>query len=115
MLREPSCRLGTGNQEVQYSPPLNIPIIADLHSIRARRQHLIDERLRVANLKRRSFDYQVNQEVLQLLPSPDKLAPRAIGPFRIVQVHTKGTVTIRRNPFVTERINIRRLKPYRRA
>ena len=45
---------------------------------------------------------------------PDKLEPRATGPFVIQHVHANGTVTIRRNPFVTEWINIRRLHPFRR-
>lgn len=35
--------------------------------------------------------------------------------FRIVRIHTNGTVTIQRTPLVTERINIRRLRPYTNA
>jgi hypothetical protein len=33
-------------------------------------------------MKRRSFDYQVGQQVLQLVPTPDKMQERAIGPFK---------------------------------
>jgi hypothetical protein len=36
------------------------------------------------------------------------------GPFSITRVHTNGTVTIETSPGVVERMNIRRLKPYRR-
>ena len=43
-----------------------------------------------------------------------KLHPRFEGPYAIVEVHTNGTVTIQRKPNVTERINIRRLKPFKR-
>ena len=93
---------------------LDIPLLANLHVIRQNRQRLIDENLRRENLKRRSYDYQVGQEVLVLIPNPSKLEPRAIGPFTIAQVHTNGTVSILRNPHVRERINIRRIKPYRR-
>ena len=93
---------------------LDIPLTANLQQIRDNRQRLIDENLRRENLKRRTYDYQAGQEVLLLVPDPDKLEPRAIGPFTIHQVHTNGTVSILRNPHVLERINIRRIKPYRR-
>ena len=39
-----------------------------------------------------------------------KLSPMQ-GPFRIDEIHTNGTVTIRRSPAVTERIHQRRLHP----
>ena len=95
---------------------LNIPLLADLQLIRDNRQLLIDENLRQQNLKRRFFDYQVGQLVLILNAKihPDKLEPRAPeGPFPIIQIHVNGTVTIRRDEYITERINIRRLRPYR--
>ena len=94
---------------------LDIPLVADLELIRQNRQALIDEQLIRANRRRISHDYQPNDEVLILAYKPDKLAPRAIGPFCITAVHTNGTVTmIQRNAAVTERINIRRIRPYRR-
>ena len=34
------------------------------------------------------------------------------GPYPIQQVHNNGTVTILHQPNITERINIRRIKPY---
>ena len=95
---------------------LNIPLLADLQLIRDNRQLLIDENLRQQNLKRQFFDYQVGQLVLILNSKlhPDKLEPRAPeGPFPIIQIHVNGTVTIRRDEYITERINIRRLRPYR--
>ena len=67
-----------------------------------------------ANRKRIFVDYQPNDEVMVLTYKPTKLEPRAHGPFRVIQTHVNGTVTIRRNNAVTERINIRRIKPYRR-
>jgi len=89
---------------------LNIPLIADLALIRDHRQILIDENLHQQNLKRHNFDYQVGQQVLILNPKlqPGKLEPRATeGPFLIIQVHVNGTVTIQRDEYTTERINIR--------
>jgi transposase InsO family protein len=93
---------------------LDLPVIADLLTIRDKRQVLIDENLRRQNLKRRSFDYQVGQDVLIKAISPSKLEPRAHGPYRIVQVHVNGNLTVQRAPHVLERVNIRRVVPYRR-
>ena len=110
------------NRAMQVSPSavvfrrdmiLNIPVIADLELLRNRRQLLIDERLRHANLQRHSFDYQPGQQVLLRLPDVTKLGRRTNGPFNIDRVHTNGTVTIRLRPHVTERVNIRRVFPYR--
>jgi hypothetical protein len=89
-------------------------LIGDLTSIQAHRHHyLINESLRRANMKRRNLDYQVDQQVLQPVPDPDKMQERAIGPFDITRVHCNGTLTIRRSAHVTERINIRRLRPFK--
>lgn len=93
---------------------LDIPLTADFELLRQRRQVVIDRNLLRANRARINHDYQPNQEVLKLIPNPKKLEPRAEGPYRITQVYTNGTVTIQLTPFVQERINIRRIKPYRR-
>jgi len=93
---------------------LNIPLVTDLQQLQKRRQELIDKRLLTANTKRFSVDYVIGDEVLKLNYQPDKLEPRAVGPFPITRVHANGTVTIEISPGVLERINIRRLKPYRR-
>ena len=92
---------------------LNVPLVADLHAIRQQRQLLIDENLRRQNEKRRGFDYQVGQQVLMKHNDTNKLGRRTIGPFPIIAIHTNGNVTIRRSPHVTERVNIRRVLPYR--
>ena len=91
---------------------LNIPFHADLRLIQQHRQHLIDERLIVSNRKRFAHDYQPNKEVLKLVYAPDKLEPRAHGPFRIHSVHTNGTVTLQLTPYTRERISIRNVKPF---
>jgi hypothetical protein len=93
---------------------LHIPLVTDLQQLQKRRQELIDQRLLSANTKRFSYDYAIGDEVLKLIYQPDKLEARATGPFPITRVHTNGTVTIETSPGVVERINIRRIKPYRR-
>ena len=92
---------------------LDLPIIGDLMLIQQKRQILIDENLRRQNQRRRTFDYAVGGRVLIKVEDPNKLQSRAIGPFSIVQVHTNGTVTIMRSPHVTQRINIRKIIPYK--
>jgi hypothetical protein len=92
---------------------LDLPIIADLVLLQEKRQVMIDENLRRQNLKRREFIYEVGQPVLVKEVDPRKMDPRAHGPYPIVQVFTNGTVSIQREPHVLERINIRRILPYR--
>ena len=81
---------------------LNIPIIADLQLMQQRHQALINHNLMIANWRCISHDYQINDQVLILTYKPNKLEPRAIGPFRVNRVHTNGTITIQRFPHVEE-------------
>ena len=102
-----------GSLVYQRDMILNIPVVADLLDITARRQQLIDEQTMAENRKQISHDYQPNDQVLVLAYKPDKLEPRARGPYHILHTHVNGTVTIQRSLTITERINIRRLRPYR--
>jgi hypothetical protein len=93
---------------------LNIPLVTDLTLLQERRQQLIDQRLIAANAKRFHYDYRIGDEVLKLTYNPNKLDPRATGPYPVEQVHANGTLSIRITPTVIERISLRRVKPYRR-
>jgi transposase InsO family protein len=93
---------------------LNIPLVTDLQQLQKRRQELIDKRLIEANTKRFAYDYSIGDEVLRLVYQPDKLEARAIGPYTITRVHSNGTLSIEVSPGVIERVNLRRVKPYRR-
>ena len=86
---------------------LNIPLVANLLTIRERRQNLIDDNLRRQNAKRRHYDYKVGDWVSKLVIDPTRMDPLTEGRYQIIQVHVNGTVTIRINQNVTERINIR--------
>ena len=94
---------------------VDIPYVADILTICRSRQALIDSRLLKENAKRISHDYRIGEPVMKksILSLSDKLVPSFTGPYIIEQVHTNGTCTIRLTPNQTERINIRRLKPYR--
>jgi hypothetical protein len=61
-----------------------------------------------------AYDYSIGDEVLRLVYHPDKLEPRTVGPYTITRVHTNGTLSIEVSPGVIERMNVRRVKPYRR-
>jgi hypothetical protein len=91
---------------------LNIPLIANLQTIQDRHQVLTGENLQRQNLKQRTFNYTIGQEVLSKVPSQCKLDDKAEGPYTITQVHVNGTLTIRRTIHVTEQINIHRAIPY---
>ena len=98
----------------QRDMQVNIPIIANYEMIRNRRQARIDYNADRENAKRKFKDYTAGDEVLILADNPGKLDDRAHGPYVVQQAHTNGTVTILRNAGVYERINVRRLKPYKR-
>ena len=92
---------------------LNIPLIADWHAITLRREHLINENLIRENQKRRRYDYLPQQRILEKRWKPLKLDERTTGPYRVLQTHVNGTVTIELRPGVSERLNIRRIIPYK--
>jgi hypothetical protein len=92
---------------------LNIPLIADWHAITQKREHLIHENLIQENQKRRQYDYLPGQCILKKRWKPHKLDARTSGPYRVLQTHVNGTVTIELRPVVSERLNIRRVIPYK--
>jgi hypothetical protein len=92
---------------------LNVPLIADWHTIAQRREQYVNDNLRRANRKRRQYDYAPGQKVLKKVHDPTKLGVRTTGPYNIEQTHVNGTLTIELRPGITERINIRNVIPYR--
>jgi transposase InsO family protein len=91
---------------------MDLPFVADLLLLRNKRQQLIDYNLRRENYKRRNFDYQPGQWVLELTTNPGKLGQSTKGPYRIDRVHCNGTVSIRRTENIVDRVNIRHVRPY---
>jgi aspartate carbamoyltransferase regulatory subunit len=86
---------------------LNLSLIADLQILQKRRQQLIDECLICANRSCFSHDYpHEGEKVLKLIYKPDKLQPKAEGPYCVHQVHMNGsTVTIQKNTHTIERFD----------
>ena len=91
---------------------IDVPYVANLLLLRDKRQALIDYNLRRENNRRRNFDYRIGEYVLELKRDPTKMGIRTTGPYRIERVHANGTLTIRRGQGLTDRINIRRLRPF---
>ena len=91
---------------------LNIPLVADWNALTTKREHLINANLRRQNAKRRRYDYRTDQQVLKQVHEPTKLGDRTTGPYTVQQVHVNGSITIQLRPGVTERLNIRRVRPY---
>ena len=78
-------------------------------------QVIIDKHLHRVNFRCRSYDYKVGDEILILLDNANStLDDRGQCPYSIIQVHANGTVTFQRTMHITERINIRRIKPFHR-
>ncbi len=78
---------------------LNIPLLADWHTILACREQLVNDALLCANKKHINFDCKTGQKVLkydQMLQ--DKLKPETTGPFEILWVHSNRIVTILLRP-----------------
>lgn len=91
---------------------LNIPLNADLIYIQQNRQHLVNRNAERQNIRRHQYVYHINDQILIATYKPTKMQPRFHGPYQILQVHNNGTVTIQRQPNVSQRINIRRIRPY---
>ena len=92
---------------------LNIPLIANWHAITQRREHLIHENLTRENKKEEVLIMPPNKGYLRKKWKPRKLDEQTSGPYKKVQTHVNGTVTIQLRPGLTERINIRQIIPYR--
>lgn len=90
----------------------DIPLIADMETVRRNRQLVVDERTRRANLSRVYHDYAVGDRVYLRATDSSKLDLQVGSkPMTITRVHTNGTVTVQRGPYITERLHIRRLIP----
>ena len=92
---------------------LPIQLKTDWARIRQRKQDIINVNNRKENSKRIEHEYRVGDKVLLEKPGLiSKLSAPRTGPYRITYTYTNGTVRIQRG-IVNERVNIRRLTPYK--
>jgi len=93
--------------------PLDIPVLTDLELLRQKRQVLIDKNcLRERKRRVEHHDYAIGDQVLKLEHKPHKTQERATGPCTATRVHANGSLTVRLNELMTDRLNMRRLKPF---
>jgi hypothetical protein len=92
---------------------LNIPLIADWHAITQKREHLINKNLMRGNCKQKHYDFVPNQKVLKKRHKTCKLGQKTSGPYKILQTHVNGTLTVELKPGISERLNICRVIPYK--
>ena len=90
----------------------NIKHVADWEAIKQRKQKIINQNNARENKKRLKHNYNVNDMVLLERHDAREYESPYLGPFKITEVYTNGTVTIKKGA-VYERVNIRRLVPFR--
>ncbi len=103
-----------GNLAFNRDMFLNIPLIADWHAITQKCEHLINENLVRENHKQTLYNYVPNQKVLMKRHKTCKLGQKTSGPYKILQTHVNGTLTVELIPGISERLNIRRVIPYKK-
>jgi len=92
---------------------LPIQLKTDWARIRQRKQDVINANNKKENAKRIEHEYRVGEKVLLEKPGLiSKLSAPRTGPYRITETYANGTVRIQRG-IVNERVNIRRLTPYK--
>ena len=90
----------------------DIPYVVDWTKVGLRRQARVDKDAIRLNAKRLEHDYAVGDNILIVKDGIlRKAEDKYVGPYRIIQVYTNGTVRIQRGN-ISERLNIRRIIPY---
>ena len=103
-----------GQLVFQRDMVMQLSVSTDWELLRRRKRHYTKIANQRENLKRLNHAYQANDKVLirlDKLEAGGKLGQPTEGPYRVLQVHGNGTLTIQRGEY-EERINIRRLRPY---
>ena len=92
----------------------DIPFIADWKKIGDFRQRQTDLNTMRENKKRTDFDYKVGDKIL-IVKEKGKLrkaeSPKQKEPWTIKQVHTNGTIRVKRGN-KTEQLNVQRVEPF---
>ena len=92
---------------------LPVQFKADWEAIRQKRQEAIDKNNTRENSKRVEHEYKLGDLVSLTRPGIQrKLRRKRDGPYTVTKVHDNGTISIRQNEAVVERVNLRRVTPY---
>ena len=107
--------LGFSPAQLVFGRDMFMPIESDINweKIREKKQKRIDKNNMRENAKRIPHVYQPGDLVTIKRPGIiPKLALPRMGPYKVVRVHTNGTVTVQLQPFVTDRVNQRQIEPF---
>jgi len=106
--------LGASPAQLVFQRDMFLPVtyVADWAQIRLNRQKEINKSNVRENSSRIPREYHKGDRVLLTTPGKlSKLKSPRTGPYDVVDVHSNGTVTIRKG-HVLQRVNIRRILPY---
>ena len=92
---------------------MDVHLIADLDTIRGRRQKFINDNLIRLNKKRADHNCSVNDRVLLRVADPVKMEDKFTEPYRIARVFANGTIDLELEPTIVVRFSIRKVVPYR--
>ncbi len=65
------------------------------------------------NCKQKCYNYVPYQKVPKKRHKTCKLGQKTSGPYKIIQTHVNRTLTVELKPGILERLNIRRVLPYK--
>ncbi|KAL7473914.1 hypothetical protein ACHAXS_014345 [Conticribra weissflogii] len=86
---------------------LNIPLLADCHTVFAHQEQPENGALLHSNKKRTNHSYKVGQKVLKYDKTLQvKINLKTTGPFDILRVHCNATLTISLCPSIMECVNV---------
>ena len=107
--------LGYSPAQLVFGRDMFMPVDCqvDWEQIREKKQQRIRANNVRENRKRIAHKYNVGDLVtLEKEGIIPKLSRPRLGPYSVAQTHTNGTVTIQKEPTVTDRVNIRRVRPF---
>ena len=85
----------------------------DWDAIWERKKKAIEKNNKQENTKQINHTFQKGDWILIKKPGIiHKLAVPGLGPYKVIKHHNNGTITYEKEPFITDRINIRRVDPY---
>ena len=85
----------------------------DWNSIKERKQKAIRNSNERENSKRIHLQYEKGDWITIQKPGIlRKLSVLRLGPYKVLKHHTNGDITYEKEPFVNDKVNIRRTYPY---
>ena len=107
-LKATPCQLVFGRDMIH-----NIAFKANWNRIQKRKQDIIRKSNKKVNKSQTSYEYKVGDQVLLETPGIlRKLSTTCSGPYPVTKAYKNGTIRIQKG-IVSERVNIRRISPFK--